>query len=41
MKSLRVCISGQKHGITDQIKRELRRRPAVEPAIGHLKEEHR
>jgi IS5 family transposase len=38
---LRVFTSGQKRGVTDQIKRELRRRPAVEPVIGHLKEEHR
>jgi transposase, IS5 family len=27
--------------VTEQIKRELRRRPAVEPMIGHLKAEHR
>ena len=27
--------------MTDQIKRELRRRAAVEPVIGHLKAEHR
>jgi len=36
----RVFISGQKRGVT-QIKRELRRRSAVEPVIGHLKAEHR
>jgi IS5 family transposase len=41
VKGLRVYTSGQKRGVTDQIKRELRRRPAVEPVIGHLKEEHR
>ena len=41
IKGLRVYTSGQKRGVTDQIKRELRRRPAVEPVIGHLKEEHR
>jgi IS5 family transposase len=40
-KGLRVYTSGQKRGVTDQIKRELRRRAAVEPVIGHLKEEHR
>ena len=37
----RVLISGQKRGITPAIKRELRRRAAVEPAIGHLKSDHR
>ena len=37
----RVFLSGQKRGVTPQIKRELRRRAAVEPVIGHLKAEHR
>jgi len=37
----RVFISGQKRGVTPQIKRALRRRSAVEPVIGHLKCEHR
>lgn len=37
----RVFISGQKRGVTAKIKRELRRRSAVEPVIGHLKAEHR
>ena len=37
----RVVISGQKRGVTPRIKRELRRRSAVEPVIGHLKAEHR
>jgi transposase, IS5 family len=37
----RVFISGQKRGVTPQIKGELRRRSAVEPVIGHLKAEHR
>ncbi len=41
VKGLRVYTSGQKRGATDQIKRELRRWAAVEPVIGHLKEEHR
>ncbi len=40
-KGLRVYTAGQKRGVTDQIKRELRRRAAVEPEIGHLKEDHR
>jgi IS5 family transposase len=38
---LRVFISGQKRGVTPSIKRELHRRAAVEPVIGHLKSEHR
>ena len=37
----RVYISGQKRRVTAAIKRELRRRSAVEPCIGHLKAEHR
>jgi IS5 family transposase len=37
----RVFISGQKRGVTPKIKRQLRRRSAVEPVIGHLKAEHR
>jgi transposase, IS5 family len=37
----RVFISGQKRRVTPQIRRELRRRSAVEPVIGHLKSEHR
>ena len=41
VKGMRVYTSGQKRGVTKQIKRELRRRPAVEPVIGHLKEGHR
>src|SRR5215468_7100445 len=35
----RVFISGQKRGVFGVIKRELRRRPAIEPLIGHMKEE--
>ena len=37
----RVFISGQKRGVTPRIKRQLRRRSAIEPVIGHLKAEHR
>jgi transposase, IS5 family len=37
----RVFIAGQKRRVTKAIKRELRRRSAVEPVIGHLKGEHR
>ncbi|TAM97770.1 MAG: IS5 family transposase [Rhizobiaceae bacterium] len=34
---LRVFISGQKRGVHGAIKRELRRRSAIEPVIGHMK----
>jgi hypothetical protein len=32
----RVFISGQKRGVFGVIKRELRRRSAIEPVIGHM-----
>ena len=35
----RVVISGQKRGVFGSIKRELRRRSAIEPVIGHMKSE--
>lgn len=35
----RVFISGQKRGVFGIIKRELRRRSAIEPIIGHMKAE--
>jgi IS5 family transposase len=38
---MKVYISGQKRGVTDAVKRDLRRRSAVEPVIGHAKGEHR
>jgi transposase, IS5 family len=38
---LKVTISGQKRGVTEAIRRDLRRRSAVEPVIGHAKAEHR
>lgn len=37
----RVFTSGRKRRMTPKIKRELRRRSAVEPVIGHLKSDHR
>jgi transposase, IS5 family len=37
----KVYISGQRRRVTEHIKRELRRRSAVEPVIGHAKGEHR
>ncbi len=32
-----MFISGQKRGVVGAIKRELRRRSAIEPVIGHMK----
>jgi IS5 family transposase len=37
----RVYIAGRKRRMTPQIKRQMRRRSAVEPVIGHLKAEYR
>jgi transposase, IS5 family len=37
----RVYTSGQKRRLTAAIEREMKRRAAVEPVIGHLKAEHR
>jgi IS5 family transposase len=37
--SRRVFISGQKRGVVGVIKREVRRRSAIEPLIGHMKEQ--
>ncbi|MGB5696269.1 MAG: transposase, partial [Polyangiales bacterium] len=39
--NMRVYVSEQKRGVTKAIRRELRRRAAVEPVIGHLKNDHR
>ena len=38
---LRVYTAGQKRRVTDEIKRAFKRRAAVEPVIGHLKDDHR
>lgn len=38
---LNVFKSGQRRGVTAKIKRELRRRSAIEPIIGHAKAEHK
>lgn len=40
-KPTRVFRSGQKRGLTPLIKRQLRRRAAIEPVIGHMKEDGR
>ncbi len=37
----RVFISGQVRRVTQAIRREMRRRAAIEPVIGHVKLEHR
>lgn len=37
----KVWISGQVRRVTKAIRREMKRRAAVEPVIGHLKAEHR
>jgi IS5 family transposase len=37
----KVYTAGQKRGVTDEIKRAFKRRAAIEPAIGHLKDDHR
>jgi IS5 family transposase len=37
----KVYTSNQKRRLTPQIEREMRRRSAIEPVIGHLKNEHR
>jgi DDE family transposase len=37
----KVYISGQRRRVTETIKRDLRRRSAVEPVLGHAKADHR
>src|SRR5215207_8173375 len=37
----KVYVAGQRRGLTAAIKRAFRRRSAVEPTIGHLKNDHR
>lgn len=34
-------VTGQKRRMTPAVKREMKRRAAVEPVIGHIKNEHR
>lgn len=40
-RKFKVYTMGQKRRVTEQIKREFKRRAAVEPVIGHLKDDHR
>jgi hypothetical protein len=37
----RVYTTSQKRRVNQQIKREFKRRAAIEPVIGHLKDDHR
>jgi transposase, IS5 family len=37
----KVYTAGQKRRVTPQIKRQMKRRAAIEPVIGHLKDDHR
>lgn len=37
VKNTRVILSGQKRGITDKIKKNMRKRAVIEPIIGHAK----
>lgn len=39
VESTEVFISGQRRGVTPTIKKELRRRSAIEPVIGHMKDD--
>ena len=38
---MKIYICGQKRGVASAIKRDVRRRAAVEPVIGHAKADHR
>ena len=40
-RAFKVYISGQRRRVTEAIKRQLRRRSAIEPVFGHAKAEHR
>ena len=40
-EKFRVWVTGQARRVTTQIRREMKRRAAVEPVIGHVKAEHR
>lgn len=39
--SASVMIAGSRRGLTPTMRRELKRRPAIEPAIGHMKTDGR
>lgn len=37
----RVYTQGQKRGVSPALKKQMKRRAAIEPVIGHVKNEHR
>jgi transposase, IS5 family len=37
----KVYTAGQRRRVTEQVKRDFKRRSAIEPVIGHLKDDHR
>lgn len=39
--SFRIFTQGQKRGVSPAIKKQMKRRAAIEPVIGHVKNEHR
>jgi hypothetical protein len=39
--AFRVYTQGQKRGVSPAIKKQMKRRAAIEPVIGHVKNEHR
>jgi IS5 family transposase len=41
IKEIQVFISGQKRGVTNSIKKLLKRRSTIEPEIGHMKNDGR
>jgi len=41
VETVEVFISGQRRGVTPALKRDLRRRSAIEPMIGHMKTDGR
>ncbi len=40
-QKLRVFTQGQKRGVTDTVKKMMKRYAAIEPVIDHIKNEHR
>jgi IS5 family transposase len=37
LEGIKVCMSGMKRGLTRALKPRLKRRGAIEPVIGHMK----
>jgi IS5 family transposase len=40
-RAFRVFTQGHKRGVPDTVKKMMKRRAAIEPVIGHVKNEHR